>query len=231
MSVGIECPVCEAVFLVKQASAKNRVRCPECKRKFRYSEEILAKKKPALTKKKPAKKSSRKGETSDKPPSKSAADNTETAATHASADKHERSQKKSKWKTTATEAPRLQTPKPVHDSSAKQSDSATGDAPGHRSGELNLGTDESENESSFIATIHARKKRKARRQTIYASITITVLSIATAILGFLLYRQLNLPADSLAGQTVPTETEKRGSNRRCPTEPFAIGSRATRSNR
>ena len=47
MSVGIECPVCEAVFRVKQVSSKTGIRCPKCDRKFRYSEEILAVPQPA----------------------------------------------------------------------------------------------------------------------------------------------------------------------------------------
>ena len=42
MSVGIECPVCEAVFRVKQVSSTTGIRCPKCDRKFRYSKEILA---------------------------------------------------------------------------------------------------------------------------------------------------------------------------------------------
>ena len=50
MAVGIECPVCEAVFLVKQASSKVGIRCPECDRKYRFSKKILAAKQPTSAK-------------------------------------------------------------------------------------------------------------------------------------------------------------------------------------
>ena len=47
MAVGIECPVCEAVFQVKQVGRKVGIRCPKCDRKYRFSKEILATQQPA----------------------------------------------------------------------------------------------------------------------------------------------------------------------------------------
>lgn len=42
MAVGIECPICETVFLVKRVGPKIAIRCPDCQRRFRYSEAVLA---------------------------------------------------------------------------------------------------------------------------------------------------------------------------------------------
>ena len=226
MSVGIECPVCEANFLVKQVSPKTGIRCPECKRKFRYSEEVLAKNKSAEMTKQPADETT--AETKAKP--KSSLTESEsvaalsTLASQAVAEQPDRCDKKSKWKTSAAETPRLQTPKPVHDSDPQQAASASGIAldqfsadanPSQLPGTSKLGTDKSKGEpedpaaiqARSIATIQARKNAKARRQTNYATAAIALLSIATAILGFVLYRQLNLPADQLTtGQASAAET-------------------------
>ena len=67
MSVGIECPVCEAVFLVKEVGKETGIRCPECRRKFRYSKEILTKKKPAQKANKPAEETTNKTKAKIKP--------------------------------------------------------------------------------------------------------------------------------------------------------------------
>ena len=42
MAVRIECPICEAEFMVKTVGPKIGIRCPDCKRKFRYSDDVLA---------------------------------------------------------------------------------------------------------------------------------------------------------------------------------------------
>ena len=202
MSVGIECPVCEAIFKVKQVSKKTRLRCPECKRKFRYSEEIQTQKKSSnLAKKKVA----------EKPISvpKPTVDDDDITASQTPAKKLDRSKKKSKWKTVATDAPRLQTPKPAEGSSPALAaaagvssvaldQSSTGNLPD----KLELGQDG----QPTLSAIQIRKRNKARRQTRNAIIVTVTLSIATAILGFVLYRQLNLP-DQLTEQNISAKSD------------------------
>ena len=215
MSVGIECPVCEAVFLVKEVGEKTGIRCPECKRKFRYSVEFLTSKKPAteaISKTKASRSKASKHPAMVSLESDPVADNTHAAVSEASTKKQRHPQKSSKWKTEAIDAPRLQTVKPapksapqlaasdsVSDSSIALDQLAADTKPSQLSGKFELGI--SESKSDYLATIHARKKEKSRRQTIYATATVAILSIVTAVLGMVLYRQLNMPADPVAGQT------------------------------
>ena len=238
MSVGIECPVCEADFLVKEVSEKTGIRCPKCKRKFRYSEEILANKTPSQAATKSATEPTSETKAGKKPlasstaanESKPAADKTNTAVSEASTKKRQHSKKKSKWKTGVTQAPRLQTVKPVPNSDPHSSTSATSGSASsialdqlsadtkssQLSGKFELHKSKSDIESDNLAAIHARKKEKARRQTIYTTVTIAILSITTAVMGFLLYRQLNMPVDSLAGQTASADPSKQDSNNAAP---------------
>ena len=262
MSVGIECPVCEAVFSVKEVSGKTGIRCPECKRKFRYSKEILTKRKSVKATEKPAAKTTSKAKTrskppavkselsstkskspssKSKPPAKKAKPRSDNTTNKATTKKSKRSKKSSKWKTTATEAPRLQTLKPTHDSDPKPDATASDSSealdqlpivekldqlpivakPGQPSGQFELVDDNAESESNVLAAIHARKKEKAKRQTIFASVAIVTLLIATAILGFVLYRQLKSPNDLLAGET--PDTPKTAAVNTVPKAPSLLG--------
>ena len=199
MSVGIECPVCEAIFAVKQVNPKTRIRCPECNRKFRYSHEIQTTKKSVNKAKELAVKTADKARFNSKPAiakSKSTIKNTSASNSEAGLDKQARSSKTSKWKTAATEAPRLQTPKPVLTNELKP----VKEEPGDNSVE--------ESHSEDVVSILDRKKRKARRQATYTTITIALLSIVTAILGFAIYRQVNLPADQLVRDRGSAETNQ-----------------------
>ena len=182
MSVGIECPVCEAIFAVKQVNPKTRIRCPECSRKFRYSHEIQTTKKSVNKAKELAAKTVDKARFQSKPAiakSKSTVKDTSAANSEAGPDQQARSNKTSKWKTAATEAPRLQTPKPVLANELKKSEPVQNVQKKPK--------DESQSED--VVSILDRKKRKARRQATYTTITIALLSIVTAILGFAIYRQ------------------------------------------
>ena len=111
----------------------------------------------------------------------------------------------------------MQIPKPVLNPAPKKSASASSvsldellsdSKPSQLSGKFDLSIDNAQSQPNDLATIHARVKEKARRQTIYTTITVAVLSIATVILGVVIYRQLNQPADQTAGQTVPADTAK-----------------------
>ena len=219
MSVGIECPVCEAIFAVKQVSSKTGIRCPECTRKFRYSEEIVTTKKPSKKANGSTEESTDEPKHQSKPASakfEPTADNASASASEPTADEVARSKKDSKWKTSATQPPRLQTPKPVLKDKPVQDDSQ--DKP-HQV---------NERESEDIESILTRKKRKSRRQTIYSAITIAILSIVTAILGFVLYRQLNLPVEQLAGGSGSIGTNQAPTNA-APQNPQPVASQQINS--
>ena len=205
MSVGIECPVCEAVFRVKQVSSKTGIRCPKCDRKFRYSKEFLAT-------------SETSNEASDLTDAKSTKLKTEkhttskpTATDSAPHDKQNRQQK------SKPVAPATTPPKPTQDNhqsaaAASQSKVATDQhsteaLPSQSSEKIDV----EPNTSSKMTLIQARKRQKTRQQTSRAITSIVILSIAIAILGYFLYQQLNYtpPVEQTVSNIDPASKKER----------------------
>ena len=178
MAVGIECPVCEAVFLVKQVNTKTGIRCPECNRKFRFSKEVLAKQS--------AEQLASKTKSADKTATAKRS-STADAATEEPPEKRARFKTKSKRKAPASAnsvATEDQSPEPVAGSSSEK-------------------IDLSPNASSSLSLIQMRKKLKQRQQVKTTIATVVILSIAIVVLGVLLYRQLYLlpPPEQQASET------------------------------
>ena len=197
MSVGIECPVCEAVFRIKQVSSKTGIRCPECDRKFRYSDDVLAEKQTTQKITDPKKAAPKK------------IGNHATQTKSAAVGSAKRNQNK-RNQNDPTKPPQLTAPTatqpPPQANTASQSDIAVDphsspDQPSQSSGTIEVG----ENSTSKMTLIQARKRQKARRQTIRAITTIVILSITILALGGLLYRQLYHPP------TIETVTQTNGS--------------------
>ena len=204
MSVGIECPVCEAVFRVKQVSSTTGIRCPKCDRKFRYSQGVLAtpqttKKTSNLAEAKPAKPKVKKHTTSNSAAIDSAPHNIQN-----------RKQKSKPVASSTTTAP----PKQAHSKTEPAASHSKVATEQHSAGSLSSQSsdtiDVGDNPSSKMTLIQARKRQKARQQTSRAITSIVVLLIAIAVLGYFLYRQLNYtpPVESIAGNTKALAPEK-----------------------
>ena len=203
MSVGIECPVCEAVFRVKQVSSTTGVRCPKCDRKFRYSQEFLAtpqstKKTSELAEAKPAKPKLKKHATS-KP----------TATNSTPPNKQNRKQESKLVASSTTSQPKRgdSETEPVASQSKIATDQHSTEAlPSQPSETIDVG----ENSASKMTLIQARKRQKARQQTSRAITSVVVLSIVIAVLGYFLYRQLNYtpPVEPVANNTNAPASEK-----------------------
>lgn len=214
MSVGIECPVCEAVFRVKQVSTKTGIRCPKCDRKFRYSEDILASPQPNKTSSLKTKTSSLKT----KPRTLPATDDS-TATSQKPPKQQDHLKKKSKSK-----------PASVSIAASAQEESDASQAANSSTVDLkkyseSLTTsqslsqiDEEQAEPSALLKIEAWRVQKARRQTLTAVASIVILSIATIFLGVLLYQQLNSPppAEETIAQTTAPSTKTK------PIDPFQL---------
>ena len=203
MSVGIECPVCEAVFRVKQVSSKTGIRCPKCDRKFRYSEEILATPQPAnqtsaLADTKPAKPKTKKHATSapaatkPAPPSKQSRKRKPKLVAASTATKPTQDNRESKPAASQSKVATVQ-----HSTEA---------LPSRPSEEIEVG----ENTSSKMTLIQDRKRQKARQQTSRAITSVVILSITIAVLGYFLYRQLNYtpPVEQTANNSNASASKK-----------------------
>ena len=202
MSVGIECPVCEAVFRVKQVSSKTGVRCPKCDRKFRYSEEFLAT--PQTIKKT----SGLADATPDKPQSKTKTQ-THTTSKPAATDSAPQSKKnrKQKSKPAATSTATKPTQgnsksEPATSQSKVATKQSTKASPSQSAEKIDVGEG-----TSKMPLIQARKRQKARQQTSRAITTTVILSIVITVLGYVLYRQLNYtpPVTQTASNTIDQE--------------------------
>ena len=203
MSLGIECPVCEAVFRVKQVSSKTGIRCPKCDRKFRYSEEILATPQPAnqtsaLADTKPAKPKTKKHATSapaatkPAPPSKQSRKRKPKLVAASTATKPTQDNRESKPAASQSKVATVQ-----HSTEA---------LPSRPSEEIEVG----ENTSSKMTLIQDRKRQKARQQTSRAITSVVILSITIAVLGYFLYRQLNYtpPVEQTANNSNASASKK-----------------------
>ena len=198
MSVGIECPVCEAVFRVKQVSSKTGIRCPKCTRKFRYSKEILA---TPLA----ANKSS--GLVGAKPPTPQAKKYVrEPVAVKSALDSKQSRKQKPKLDNNQPKLDNNQSEPVASETKVVAAQHSTEALPSQSSEKIEVG----ENKSSQMTLIQARKRQKARQQTSRAITSIVVLSITIAVLGYFLYRQLNdtTPTESVASNTNDSVSKK-----------------------
>ena len=190
-------------FRVKQVSSTTGIRCPKCDRKFRYSQGVLAtpqttKKASNLVEAKPVKPKVKKHATSDS-----------TAIDSATHHKQNRKQKSKLVAPSTTTAPPKQAYKtePVASHSKVATEQHSTEAlPSQPSETIDVG----ENSASKMTLIQARKRQKARQQTSRAITSIVVLLIATAVLGYFLYRQLNYtpPVEPIAGNTKALASKK-----------------------
>ena len=198
MAVGIECPVCEAVFQVKQVGRKVGIRCPKCDRKYRFSKEILATPQPAD--KTTAAKVSSKG-SEDSPASEKVKTKKRSAGVKTSAKKKSAGQSKTPPAESTPGSRRSAKATSKSDVALNQLSSKV--AQKHLSGEI----DSEQSAPSKMSLIQERKNARDRRQTFRAIITIVILSLTTAILGTILYRQIYSPPTAQAANKTDSSTE------------------------
>ena len=198
MAVGIECPVCEAVFQVKQVGRKVGIRCPKCDRKYRFSKEILATQQPAD--KTTAAKVSSKG-SEDSPASEKVKTKKRSAGVKTSAKKKSAGQSKTPPAESTPGSRRSAKATSKSDVALNQLSSKV--AQKHLSGEI----DSEQSAPSKMSLIQERKNARDRRQTFRAIITIVILSLTTAVLGTILYRQIYSPPTAQAANKTDSSTE------------------------
>ena len=198
MAVGIECPVCEAVFQVKQVGRKVGIRCPKCDRKYRFSKEILATQQPAD--KTTAAKVSSKG-SEDSPASEKVKTKKRSAGVKTSAKKKSAGQAKTPPAESTPGSRRSAKATSKSDVALNQLSSKV--AQKHLSGEI----DSEQSAPSKMSLIQERKNARDRRQTFRAIITIVILSLTTAVLGTILYRQIYFPPTAQAANKTDSSTE------------------------
>ena len=203
MAVGIECPVCEAVFQVKQVGRNVGIRCPKCDRKYRFSKEILATQQPA-DKTTAAKVSSKRSE--DSPAPEKVKTKKRSAGVKTSAKKKSAGQSKTPPAESTPGSRRSAKATSKSDVAINQLSSKV--AQKHLSGEIEF----EQKAPPKMSLIQARKNAKTRRQTFRAITTIVILSLTTAILGTILYRQIYSPPVAQAANKTDSSTENASIN-------------------
>jgi hypothetical protein len=179
MAVGIECPICEAEFLVKRVGPKLAIRCPDCQRKFLYCEDVLVD---------PASSPNSSGDPSTSP--KATSELNPLPKTPAA-----------DFAAPSEAPPKLATPAPPKMTAATPA--VDSQSPRQVKTDLNDGPSTAGKQSSVVSEIREAYNQRSQRQKLVSIVGGAAGLVAICVLSVVLYRQLNAKDTKQAASPAP----------------------------